>query len=647
MLSFLLHILSDYRIQMLQSSQHKSTNRSDILIVKVIIHVGPPKTGSSAIQKWCLENTNLLLEQKIYYPEHNLDVNGVSSGNVLALFDRDEVGNLWFSSKKLNAIKRLAEDKGADTVLFSSEFFFKQIPTLASNIRNCLFVSYIRFELETIESNYKQSVKRHGQTNKFNIPKYIKSNTLKLFTEFAQQYGKEKFVFRAYGNNVFFCRDLIADFLDAINLKILIQEGGFKSPRVNSGYSPEGLEYKRWFNKFQKSELQAPLDHFLQKQATKSNKKYSLISPDEFLKLKTQCLKDLEEFCKQFKVGNGLKLLEEIAEQRPPTYQHQELSIKQFEMITQQFVEDRRINHQLMDAFIQDLSISPSSVSDRVRLQTVLRVCEATANQKASIENVFNYLYSTSYLAAESAYRHFKRWDESRNKLASVNNLEKSNIVTPHIGVELVSHNIPFVLGNIFVSSISAFYGNQRTYIIDKSRGIAELNKGEEISIPDKVKAVQGNIVIHPNHEKLFPRAIRVCWVRDPLERLWLHFESILNTHRPQKHYELIKDFAASKNISCRVELFKSIIESDEFLYLTNFYQRYLGSSKSEKFDFIGSVNNYTNDIVKLGNITNTQLTVDEGLLSLEIANVPKEVLSMKDKLKNEYELVSQFLHTS
>ena len=57
--------------------------------MKIIIHVGPSKTGTSAIQNWLSSHQKNLLELGIYYPPHRVDINGISSGNLLQVFDRD------------------------------------------------------------------------------------------------------------------------------------------------------------------------------------------------------------------------------------------------------------------------------------------------------------------------------------------------------------------------------------------------------------------------------------------------------------------------------------------------------------------------------------------------------------------------------
>ena len=53
----------------------------------IFIHVGPPKTGTSAIQNWFSKNADMLRTKGLFYPEHALDPNGVSSGNLSSICD--------------------------------------------------------------------------------------------------------------------------------------------------------------------------------------------------------------------------------------------------------------------------------------------------------------------------------------------------------------------------------------------------------------------------------------------------------------------------------------------------------------------------------------------------------------------------------
>ena len=47
----------------------------------VILHIGAPKTGSSALLNFFLKNREQLASAGYYYPEHGFDVNGISGGH--------------------------------------------------------------------------------------------------------------------------------------------------------------------------------------------------------------------------------------------------------------------------------------------------------------------------------------------------------------------------------------------------------------------------------------------------------------------------------------------------------------------------------------------------------------------------------------
>ena len=48
---------------------------------QIIIHVGPAKTGTSALQYFLLRNRNELKKVGYYYPEHRIDENDISGGH--------------------------------------------------------------------------------------------------------------------------------------------------------------------------------------------------------------------------------------------------------------------------------------------------------------------------------------------------------------------------------------------------------------------------------------------------------------------------------------------------------------------------------------------------------------------------------------
>jgi hypothetical protein len=136
---------------------------------EIYIHVGPPKTCTSAIQKWLNENQNFLLLSKILYPAHSVEVNGVSSGTVRAIYNVDENKRLNLSVERLQTLLAKFEQGDNRILLMSSEFFFTRMKELKNHIPSVKFIAYLRNPIEIKESNYNQSVKRHFQTEIMNI----------------------------------------------------------------------------------------------------------------------------------------------------------------------------------------------------------------------------------------------------------------------------------------------------------------------------------------------------------------------------------------------------------------------------------------------------------------------------------------------
>ena len=76
--------------------------------MEIFVRVGPPKTGTSFIQQWCSRHREWLFIKGVFYPAHYLDKNLISSGNLLSLFEKENNGDLIFSSKKLEAVQKEA-----------------------------------------------------------------------------------------------------------------------------------------------------------------------------------------------------------------------------------------------------------------------------------------------------------------------------------------------------------------------------------------------------------------------------------------------------------------------------------------------------------------------------------------------------------
>lgn len=139
---------------------------------KLYLHIGNPKTGTTAIQRFCFDNHALLKDQDIFYPVKYCHESGPHYEVTWAV---DENNKSFFDSLLSDF-----ESSRCSTLLISSEMFstpryqssysvskilnmFKYIGFRLPDI-HCIL--YMRRQDEYYESIYNERVKNHGLTKK-------------------------------------------------------------------------------------------------------------------------------------------------------------------------------------------------------------------------------------------------------------------------------------------------------------------------------------------------------------------------------------------------------------------------------------------------------------------------------------------------
>lgn len=292
----------------------------------VVIHVGPPKTGTSAIQKWLVEHHNELKQQGIYYPVHWLDENGISSGHVHLLFDVPSRGVFHFNEDKQKKLWAEFGKSGCHTLLLSSEAFLRQLEVLADKLPEATFLGYIRNPLEQFESGYNQMIKRHGGTKTMSSVSNIKPKVLDRFQSFVCNYGTERLTLRFYGKEFFPNGSIVCDFLSALGIDIRADD-----EEVNSSYHYEAMEIKRWLNQYPLEQIQGPLDLALQRY-NKGTGKFSLLKPEHYSNISRQIAEQVLLLCKGLPVSQleVERFVRVIRDKPQPPYREQGLSDKSF-----------------------------------------------------------------------------------------------------------------------------------------------------------------------------------------------------------------------------------------------------------------------------------------------------------------------------
>lgn len=310
---------------------------------KVVIHFGPGKTGSSALQAWLNSYSNLLLQQGILYPEHVLDANGVSSGNIEAIATRNLDGTRTLNKRKLTRLLDEFEQGEAHTLLLSSEFFFPMLRELFAQLPDAIYVGYIRDPLELHESDYNQRVKLHTYFLPFHAP----IGSFPVVEALARVIDDCKGInlqLRPYGKGLFVGGSIVSDLLSLISPKLTFPENEVMDCTriVNSSYDYATREFKRLLNYFPIQHLEIEVHRLLQKRAV-PEVNVSVIPEKAQISANGAHVRRLGAFIKNRRMGSLVPLFEALKSRLPKAYKSQEASAQELSAVANWLKENDKL----------------------------------------------------------------------------------------------------------------------------------------------------------------------------------------------------------------------------------------------------------------------------------------------------------------
>ena len=288
---------------------------------KILLHIGPPKTGSSAIQKCFLDNASILLENGIFYPSHATDNNGISSGHQHVILSENVAGELVIDRKKIGLLIEEFNESQAHIMVLSSEAFFRRAHTLIRIVPNCEAIAFIRSPIDFIESIYNQSVKRHMNNAKIQLPAYISTSHLTALATLIDNNKTKNIRLFAYKRG----QDVVETFKKALSVDVNLE---MPKNSINSSYSHEALQFKRIVNSFQLGDLDNEIDNALQAYS-KGSRDYTYIEPSKYQAYQAECYNALAAFCDRYFVVDSENLFDELKHPQPYEVKRQDLSLSE------------------------------------------------------------------------------------------------------------------------------------------------------------------------------------------------------------------------------------------------------------------------------------------------------------------------------
>lgn len=236
----------------------------------LLIHIGMPKTGTTALQNFLLINNSKLEKYGWCYPTltdekagdlGDLELSGLmSSGNGYKIYEDWILNNIkseW--DKGLEDVLKYLKEK---SVIISEERIYKYgtekfIVSAKEKFENIKVIVYLRRQDRAIESLYNTHVKALGECSTFEkfidsdvVPKNYLEYVLKL-DQISRIIGKENLTVRIYEKQQLIGNDTITDFLSLLGIP-LDQDDWNRSERVNPSLAGNYLEISRLVNSVQK-----------------------------------------------------------------------------------------------------------------------------------------------------------------------------------------------------------------------------------------------------------------------------------------------------------------------------------------------------------------------------------------------------------
>ena len=197
--------------------------------MKLILHIGGAKCGSSAIQQVIAENAARLRAAGILVPSARLSVEGKMLGQQIQFFLRvvGQPSGSVVVTRRLRALRREMSEHGLHTLVVSAENLinpnvYADLFARANDLFDVQIVAYVRRQDDYLISAWQQwALKVHPSLDAFLDARVgVDANWSQLLVPWERQFGRERIVVRRFQRASLKAGDVVEDFFGVTGLPL-------------------------------------------------------------------------------------------------------------------------------------------------------------------------------------------------------------------------------------------------------------------------------------------------------------------------------------------------------------------------------------------------------------------------------------------
>ncbi|MFT6989970.1 MAG: hypothetical protein ACJASL_001947 [Paraglaciecola sp.] len=207
-----------------------------------------------------------------------------------------------------------------------------------------------------------------------------------------------------------------------------------------------------------------------------------------------------------------------------------------------------------------------------------------------------------------------------------------------------LSHHIPKTAGTSLREGYVGAFGQRSIKNMYSPDEVRVVSNGGAISLPAKTVILHGHFRAHPDQLQFYPNAKRIVWVRDPVERAWSLLGHLLAVQQFKKEYKIIYKEFDGRIEQNKLEVFKFFLTHPQLKKMNRPYRYHFSAVPISDFHFIGSTNNYAQDLLKLSDFMGTEINLFQKNIRVSSQSLPKNRGPYESMLKEEYDIVANYL---